>query len=220
MLLGSAAILLLAAIGGGRNLVEGLKLRQSATSAEQRAANYQAQFNAAKGRLPETPVEPKDIKTAVDIADTLSRYKATPLQMMRAVSRALDRYPELQIQSLNWLAGTDPNAAVEGESRAAEDTPAPGSIPPGNSGDLYHQIAVLTGEIRPFDGDFRAALDRINGFAAALRARPAVRAVTVLNGPFDVDPAGELKGSADDAARPEKAEFTVKIVLGVGRAAG
>jgi hypothetical protein len=129
MLLGSAAILLLAVVGGGRNLVEGLKLRQSATSAEQRAGIYQAQFNAAKRRLPETPVEPKDIKTAVDIADTLSRYKATPLQMMRAVSRALDRYPELRIQSLNWLAGTDPNAAVEGEPRAAEDTSAPGSTP-------------------------------------------------------------------------------------------
>ncbi|MCA1853726.1 MAG: hypothetical protein LC647_15440 [Beggiatoa sp.] len=47
-----------------------------------------------------------------------------------------------------------------------------------------------------------------------------MRAVTVLNDPFDVDPAGELKGSADEATRPEKAEFTVKIVLGVGRAAG
>ena len=108
---------------------------------------------------------------------------------------------------------------VEGEPRGDEDMPPPGSTPPGDS-DLYYQIAVLTGEIRPFDGDFRAALDRINGFAAALRARPAVRGVTVLNVPFDVDPAGELQGGADDAARPEKAEFTVKVVLGVGRAAG
>jgi hypothetical protein len=79
---------------------------------------------------------------------------------------------------------------------------------------------VVTGEIRPFDGDIRAALDRINGFAAALRARPAVRGVRVLNVPFDVDPAGELQGSADDATRLEKAEFTVKVILGVGRAAG
>ena len=220
MLLASAAILLLAAVGGGLNLVEGLSLRQRAASAEQRAGIYQAQFNAAKGRLPETPVDPQDIKTAVDIADTLSRYKATPLEMMRAVSRALDGYPELQIASLDWLAGTDPNAVVEGEPRGDEDMPPPGSTPPGDSGDLYYQIAVLTGEIRPFDGDFRAALDRINGFAAALRARPAVRGVTVLNVPFDVDPAGELQGGADDAARPEKAEFTVKVVLGVGRAAG
>ncbi len=91
---------------------------------------------------------PQDIKTAVDIADTLSRYKATPLEMMRAVSRALDGYPELQITSLNWLAGTDPNAVVEGEPRAAEDTPPPGSTLPGDSGDLYCQIAVLTGGCR------------------------------------------------------------------------
>lgn len=185
-------MLLFAAVGGGLSLVEGLKLRQSAASAEQRAGIYQAQLNAAKGRLPETPVEPKDIKTAVDIADTLSRYKATPLEMMRAVSRALDGYPELQIQSLKWLAGTDPNAAVEGEPRAALDTPAPGSTPPGNSGDLYYQIAVLMGEIRPFDSDFRAALDRINRFAAALRARPAVRAVTVLRDAVPGCNAGEI----------------------------
>ena len=203
MLLASAAILLLAAVGGGLNLVEGLSLRQRAASAEQRAGIYQAQFNAAKGRLPETPVDPQDIKTAVDIADTLSRYKATPLEMMRAVSRALDGYPELQIASLDWLAGTDPNAVVEGEPRD-EDTPPPGSTPPGDSGDLYYQIAVLTGEIRPFDGDFRAALDRINGFAAALRARPAVRGVTVLNVPFDVDPAGELQGGVRRCRPPRE----------------
>ncbi len=220
MLAASAAMLLASAISGGIHLVEGLGLRQRAAKEEQRAAYYQIQFNAAKGRLPETPVEPQDIKTAVDIADTLSRYKATPFPMMRAVSRALDGYPELQIESLDWLAGADPNVAVEGEPRPAEDTPPPGSIPAGDSGDLYYQIAVLTGEIRPFDGDIRAALDRINGFAAALRARPAVRGVTVLNVPFDVDPAGALQGSADDAARPEKAEFAVKVVLGVGRAPG
>ena len=47
-----------------------------------------------------------------------------------------------------------------------------------------------------------------------------MRGVRVLNVPFDVDPAGELQGSADDATRPEKAEFTVKVILGVGRAAG
>ncbi len=220
MLVASAVMLLAGALGGGLNLIEGLKLRQGGASAEHRADYYQAQFSAAKGRLPETPVEPQDIKIAVDLADTLSKHKATPVGMMNTLSRALQGYPEIQIETLRWLATSDPNALVPGGSPDAGDTPPPISTPPEGSEDRYYQIALLEGEITPFDGDFRAALHRIEGFAAALRVRPAVRAVTVVDVPFDVDPAGELHGSADEAARPEKAEFTVRVVLGVIGAPG
>ncbi len=219
MLGASAAVLLASAVGSGLHLVEGLKLRQQAASAEQRAALYQAQFNAAKGRLPGTPVEPADIKTAVDIADTLKRHKATPLTMMRTLSRALGDYPKLRLEALRWLAASDRNAAVPGEPQDTRDLPAPAPNAE-EGGNLYYQIALVEGQIEPFEGDYRAALAQIEGFATALRAQPAVRAVTVVDRPFDVDPQGELQGSADETARPEKAEFTLKVVLGVGGAPG
>ena len=109
MLLGSAVILLLAAVGGGLNLVEGLssgKARPVPSNGPPITRPNSMRRRAAPG----DPGRAEGHQNRVDIVDTLSRYKATPLQMMRAVSRALERYPNCRSKaSTGWR--TDPNAA-------------------------------------------------------------------------------------------------------------
>ena len=164
----------------------------------------------AKGRFQRPRSIPR-YQTAVDIADTLSGTGDAPRDDA-LVSRALDGYP-----SCGSTASTD--GRHRSERRGGGRVPwcrghaAAGFDRRATRRPLYQTRCSRARQA--FRWRLRAALDRIKGLPR-VRARPAVsgqgpeRAVRV-----------DLPASyrqADVAARPEKAEFSVKVVLGVGRA--
>ncbi len=201
----------------GFNFIEGLYLKEQGSEAEQKTHFYQARYRVAQQGLKTTPVDPFDIKTAVEMVDTLSKYKATPLAMMSTISRSLDRFENLHLAEIQWIASTDPSSAIGGISEAQEATGAQSSGK--GTSYRYYQIALVKGFVKPFNGDYREAIATIDRFALSLRSQAAVREVKIVTLPLNVGPGTSLQGSADEKARGE-AEFALKLVLGIDNATG
>jgi hypothetical protein len=222
MLAASACLLLGGAAWGGFSFLNGLTHKQQSLAAQQKTSFYSARYELARERLPHTPVEPADIKIAVDLAATLGQYKTTPLPALKLIAGALEQRPEVQIESIQWaastnpLAGTDPNQANRGAAAGRPVTVAAAPLP-GTPQYRYYQIAIIDGRIDPFDGDFRAAIDLINQLAETLRQQAGVHEVQVLTLPLDVSSSASLQGTTQTERR--EAVFSMRLVVGIGNEA-
>lgn len=184
-----ALLLLAGAAQGGMNLAKGLLYQHRSRTAAAQADSYAAQYEEARRRLPETPVEPAELKVAIDIADALARRKTGPGGAVRLLSDSLERFPAIQATRLVW------NATAE--------------TMPGGVGTRCCQ-ARLEGRIEPFDGDFRAAMAVINRFADDLRSQSATRSVRLLALPLNLSPDADLQG--DTRGLNDEARFTMDLV--------
>ncbi|MGE0485211.1 MAG: hypothetical protein AB7Q81_13805 [Gammaproteobacteria bacterium] len=206
----AGVILLLASAGwSGFNFIEGVILKEQALDAAQKAEFYRERFDMARAKLPATPVEPREIKTAVDAVAALRAHKATPNAMLAVISSVLDREPTVRLDAIEWRSGDATAVAV---------TPPPApeagvelAQPPI---ELY-QVAELDAHLAPFDGDYRAAIALVDRFADALAARPLVTTVEVLQYPLDVRSDASVSGSATRGHAQAAATFRLKLVMGV-----
>jgi hypothetical protein len=219
LLAAGAAFLLGGLAWGGMDFVDALDFKQRSDAAIRKAQFYSARYEMARERLPKTPVESAEIQLAVEIAGTLRQYKTSPREMMRLLGGRLVHFPQVQLDSLVWLASTNPNAQLEDERGGAAQPAAATGAPAGESGVAYrhYQIAQINGRLSPFDGDFRKAIETIDALADALRAEPDVRDVQVLSLPLDISSSASLQGSS--ASAKSEAVFSLKIVLGIGHEA-
>ncbi|HLB31333.1 MAG TPA: hypothetical protein VJN91_07380, partial [Gammaproteobacteria bacterium] len=114
MIATGVALILGCSLWTGLNVMDALVLKQGSLAAEQKTRFYTDRYEEARSRLPHTPVEPGELKVAVDIAQTLNDYKGTPLPTVQAVSKALDRFPAIRLDTVEWLASTNPNQVLGG----------------------------------------------------------------------------------------------------------
>ncbi|MDZ7734841.1 MAG: hypothetical protein U5P41_00790 [Gammaproteobacteria bacterium] len=214
-MLGSSIFILLASlIWGGLSFMEAVTLKQQSISAVSKTEFYQTRYDMAKERLPELPVEPRDLKTAVSIADSLEAYQATPLPLFRTLSSALQQFPEIQISSMEWLSALDPDTTPQGDRTAQPDTRTSSSTAQDNDADyLYYQIANIKGYMAPFDGNYRRVISRINQLVEALRNEDDIYDVRIMTMPLDVSSEASLRGAADAVAT--QAEFSFRLVMGI-----
>ncbi|MEQ8496545.1 MAG: hypothetical protein RLW42_20205, partial [Gammaproteobacteria bacterium] len=156
------ALVLASAGWSGFNFIEGVILKEQALDAAEKARFYQERFEMARAKLPETPVEPREIKTAVDLVATLAAGRRTPEQVLTLVGEVLAGQPQVRLDRLEWrgaVGGSDAAGAPD-LAAAPVDGGAPGL-----------QVAELTGHLAPFDGDYRNAIATVDALARALRAR-------------------------------------------------
>lgn len=209
LLVGGVVALLASTAFSTLNFVEALGLKQQALDAAQKAAFYQDRFELARRGLPPTPVEPGDIKQAVDVVGALSARRATPLPWLSALGGALAQAPDVRLEDLQWTVATDPNAE-------------PGATTPPQSAAIardpvyaQYEIGIFHGEITPFEGDYRHAIARVDALAAALRAHPRAVHVEVVAYPLDLDSTSSVSGAARAEPERQEARFALKLVLGV-----
>ena len=68
--------------------------------------------------------------------------------------------------------------------------------------------------MRPFRGDYRAAIDAINRFADTLSQQPEVAEVRVVKMPLNINPSLTLSGNTTESLEQTgKAEFKLLLVL-------
>jgi hypothetical protein len=127
-------------------------------------------------------------------AQRLKADARAPYAAMRAVSRALAYAPDIAINEIAWKDGRHLNAPA---SPATQD-----------------ENAAIVGEVRPFTGDYRAAVSAIRAFADRLARDAAVREVRLTRLPLNADPSVAIAGNTRDSSEPAgAAEFTVQILL-------
>ena len=210
--LASTSLLLVLGSGGwsGINFIEGVNFKQQALDATQKARFYNQRYELARAKLPATPVEPAQIKTAVDAVATLAQYKSDPGQLLAVLASVMERAPLVMLDEVQWSVSADPEASVVPVAGTGSDH----SASPASNGE-YYQIAEFNAHLAPFDGDFRRAIAVVDGVADELKAQARVKSVEVLQYPLDVRPEASVSGSATAAGAQVVPAFKLKVVVGV-----
>jgi hypothetical protein len=194
----------------GMNAYQIYELRSEQAHAITEAANYQRRYQEVTRHFPASPTSADNLVAAVQTAERLKSLKRTPEAAMTAVGRALEQSPNVYLKSFGWRYGTRGfDAAGGARGTVAAPSPAPGAA------QQRAQSAFIEGEIRPFSGDYRSALDAISAFADTLRQDPAVADVKVVALPLNVSPTMALSGSTADADAPRAttANFRLNIAF-------
>ena len=176
----------------------------------QQIAAQDAQYQQITRQFPPTPTSGENLRRAVEMANAVRENARDPLPMMALVSQAVQPSPNVVIREFAWRYGLAPiERASETSAAAAPAAPAPGAPPPAR-----RQSAFVSGEIRPFRGDYRAAIDTINGLAARLRSNPAIEDVRTTKMPLNISPKSVLSGNTlDSRSESGTAEFELVIVM-------
>jgi hypothetical protein len=165
------------------------------------------QYQQITRQFPPAPTTGENLKRAVEIAKTVREKSREPIPMMAFVSQALQATPNVVLREFGWRYGLNDIEKGASDGGAAAAT-APGAPPPAR-----HQSAYVSGEIRPFRGDYRAAIDTINALTGRLRANAAVAEVRATKMPLDVSPKAVLSGNTLDRAQTGTAEFELVVVF-------
>jgi hypothetical protein len=219
----SVVALVAGVLWSGTQIVDGLLYRQEAARTTQvlaEAEQYQAELHA---RLPQTDVEPEDMRAAVASADHLQRERRDPHVLLARLGQALQTQPGLQVEQIDWFVSRDRQAtaaersddevaAIEPEYDA-DGNPLDTDAGAGADGSGY-QIGVLSGRIDPFEGDYGRAHAAIESLLTTLRASPGVLAAEALSLPLNTASSGRVLGGIGDVERKPEAPFRLRLVMG------
>jgi hypothetical protein len=173
------------------------------TRVEQQYAEVTRQF-------PPAPASAVALAKAVQIAGQLQEKARTPERMMGLIARAFDRSPGITLKALTWRyapGAADARAITTATNAVRTGTAAAGGDPRVESG-------LIECELRPFNGDYRAAMEAIHALREQLARDPAVADARIVKLPLNVDPAVPLAGNTSESReRNSSAEFKMLVVL-------
>jgi hypothetical protein len=176
------------------------------TAAAQQTALLRAQYREVTRQFPAAPASAQNLKRTVEIAHQLREGLRTPEMFMRVVSSALETAPGIAVSGLVWKHGA--GDADSGGPRGASAASAAGAA------GQRRQSGTIEGEIKPFRGDYRAAVAAINAFTERLARDPAVAEARIVKLPLNIDPTLALAGNTlDSREQGGVADFKVLVLL-------
>ena len=203
----AAGAMLWSAVNGWR--AYGISAQAADVAAE--ISRQEAQYQQITRAFPPAPTNGENLKRAVEVAKAIRESTRDPVPVMTLVSQALQSSPEVFLRDFGWRHSTSvidkggqTIAAAAPSTKTAQAAASPPRV----------QSAYLSGEIRPFRGDYRAAIASINTLAARLRENPLVAEVRTTKMPLNVSPTAVLSGNTlESRADAATAEFELVIVL-------
>jgi len=132
-----------------------------------------------------------------------------------------DALNNVQLDRLRWMLSSDGNVKDDDKSMPVSASPAANNVQanagvalPADATALY-EVGFVTAEIAGFSGDYRAALNTVNSYAANIKADARVAAVEILQEPVNVSSFADLQGSTADEQSAQKppAYFKLKVIL-------
>lgn len=208
------AALLLAVCAGwsGFNIWQGFQRFQSAQQIKAMTESLAGQHRSILQSFPKTPVPAERMKAAVSTIAKLSASSPPPQQFLSVISRALEGFPMVLVNNLSWQATFTPEAVKSpGLEQALADKAVPGAPVAAAVPGTPYEVIFLGGEIVPFNGNYREALDNVDRFQQALSQ--AGMTVTPVALPLDLRPQASLSSDIEERAdRAGRATFTLRIL--------
>ena len=178
----------------------GVKEQVALQQREARQATEQYQRITAS--FPVTQTTTDNLKATVVEFTKIATQSASPEPALVYLSQVVDKYPQMDIESVVWRVskpGADAVAAKAGAPSAA----APASE--------VLQVLEVSGRVNATRrSDYRAITGQVQRFAEALRADPAWRILRTQL-PFDVTSEGTLSGDIGTGESSEAPRFSVTV---------
>lgn len=184
-----AAVIALVGIGvTGAYWLHAQDLKDETRQLSQQTSQLDARYQAIARTFPVQTAAPEQLAQTVAVARRIDAARPDVDALLAIVGEALQATPEVTLDSLAWSDETLDSGAVH-----------------------MHLDAALT----PFDGNYRAAMQRIERFIRTLQAAPAVDTVTLQSSPVNADSASTLSGKTvgGDAVDASAARFSLSLTL-------
>ncbi len=216
-----AGVALLAVAVGllGSALIKGWLYDDSAEEMKLLQQKYESKYKQLSSTRAGSEVSTAMMQNVVKTVERLEKnYQQRPQAMMIMISQQISLYDSMRVTQYDWFLApsSDATAAQEitwGKSkkrkrRARRDR----RVPKAQKG--LFEIAVFTGQIIDFDGNYRYALSAVADLEDAMRVSGWYDQVEVLKRPLDVESEKQLSGELGVGKRREqgKAEFTIRVV--------
>ncbi len=165
------------------------------------------EYQRITSAFPVTQTTTDNLRATVTEFGNIARRTAAPSGALVYVSKVLNEFPQIELDSLQWR--------LERPEERAGAKPPPGAAPVAAAGEIA-QVLELSGRVGAMRrSDYRAITAEVQRFANALRADPAVRIVRTQL-PFDVTSEGTLSGDIGTAAETGEApRFTIVLARSV-----
>jgi hypothetical protein len=202
----AAAAVLVASAGWSLvNLWQAYALNLRADNLAEESRKLESTYRSLTADFPKTTTNTHNMKLAVATIEKLSAYSPPAEAVLDLVSRALEKFPNIQINKLSWESSFSPDSAGGGTGGAAAAAP-----PPPSPQDLPAEVILLDAEIWPFNNDYRKALDTVEEFRKTLTDDLGLE-VKVVTLPLDLRPEATLSGGAEQSG-VRRAPFSLRMV--------
>ena len=206
--------------------VQGLSNQTAYNQAVQDTIVQEHRYSDVAKSYPVTPIGANDLQIAVELDKRIAAYPKSPRRMMQVLSAALESssqgsFNNVQLDRLRWMLSSDGNVKDDDKSMpvpassAANNPQANASVMLSADAAALYEVGFVTAEIAGFSGDYRAALNTVNSYAANIKADARVAAVEILQEPVNVSSFADLQGSTADEQSAQKppAYFKLKVIL-------
>lgn len=210
---GALAASLIAAgflLWAGLDLYQGWNLAQRSQDLKLQAQTLENQYRAITSTFPQTPMSASEMRNLVLTMRALGGTTPAPAEVLAPIGEALAQFPGIQLNKISWQLTSNPESVRGGGAQQAPQPAAAPGVPRPPSGPKLYRVVLLSGEIKPFNQNYREALDKVEALQAALTRRGM--SVVPLELPLDLRPQAALAGDLAAAPGTRGATFALKII--------
>ncbi|HUQ24057.1 MAG TPA: hypothetical protein VM140_00205 [Burkholderiales bacterium] len=191
------------ALYGGSKWLEVLDLGDRAAQQQREARTAAEQYERITAAFPVTQTSSENLKVAVVEFRRIADRSASPERALVHLSQVLARFPQMEIDTINWSVGRPGDRMTQ---RAAAPAAAPAAKPDA-AGDLAVAVEV-TGRVNATQrNDYRGITAQVETFATALASSGYQLVERKL--PFDITSEGTLTGDIGATDTGEAPRFTI-----------
>ncbi len=159
-------------------------LRDQALQIRVETQSSDARHAAIVRNFPALATRPDQLGLTLALATQLNRKPLDVNALFMPLGQALAAHPDVVVKAMTLQDTADGTADITLEAKLAD-----------------------------FDGNYRAAMSRIDGFVARLAATPGVAAVERLTSPVNTAPTATLSGKTIGEAGSDETRFTLSLQL-------
>jgi len=170
------------------------------------------QYERITASFPVTQTTTDNLKATVVEFTKIAAQSASPEPALVYLSQVVEKFPQMEIESIVWRTGKAAEAGGTAEATAAAKAAAaaqPADGRPAAGGMM--QILEVAGRVDATRrSDYRAITGQVQRFAEALRTDPAWRILRTQL-PFDVTSEGTLSGDIGAGEGTEAPKFSITV---------
>lgn len=189
---------LVCAVYAAVQAIDLLNLKEQASVQRRESADATGQYQRITASFPVTQTTTDNLKATVVEFTRIATQSASPEPALIYLSQVVEKYPQMDIDSIAWRVskpGAETAATKSGAAAGAE----------------ILQILEVSGRVNSIRrSDYRAITGQVQSFAEALRTDPAWRILRTQL-PFDVTSAGTLSGDIGAGEGTDAPRFTIAV---------